>query len=66
MATQIFDSKHPILLDPQAHAESDAEPLARQYRGSAFRGFFYAMLFNVFLFLIGAGLWELWRVVRWP
>ncbi len=64
MATHIVDSKHSVLLQPQAHAESDTGRHESEHPGGAFRGFLYAMLFNVFLFALGAGLWELWRAFR--
>lgn len=64
MATQIFDSKHSVLLEPQTHAEPDAGQNKSEHPGGAFRGFLYAMLFNVFLVAVGAGIWELWRLLR--
>lgn len=64
MATHIFDSKHSVLLEPQTPSEPRSNLLEKEYSGGAFRGFFYAMIFNVALFLIGAGVWELWRVIR--
>jgi len=64
MATQIFDSKNTVLLEPQAHQENSPRHSNHLFDGGAFRGFFYVMLFNLFLALIGAGLWELWRLVR--
>lgn len=62
MATHIVDSKHSTLLQPQTRAESAPVPPENEHPGGAFRGFLYAMLFNAFLFALGAGIWELWRL----
>lgn len=64
MATQIFESKHSVLLSSQAQAESTPVPFQQEARGGAFRGLFYAMLFNVALVALAFGLWELWRAIR--
>jgi hypothetical protein len=64
MATHIIESNHSALLPGQAQAEIAVEQTRKGFDGGAFRGLLFAMLFNIFLFLIGAGLWELWRVMR--
>ncbi|HTV03961.1 MAG TPA: hypothetical protein VME86_01235 [Acidobacteriaceae bacterium] len=64
MATHVFDSKHPAVLKQQARGEIDVEQREREFDGGAFRGFFYAMLFDVFLILLFAGAWELWHILR--
>jgi hypothetical protein len=32
--------------------------------GNVFRGFFFAMLFNLVMLLTGAAAWALWRITR--
>lgn len=71
MSTQFFGTDIPALLsptdetpDPAPDETSDANPELHHEDGSAFRGFFFAMLFNLFFLLaIAAGL-ELWRITR--
>lgn len=61
MATQIFGKDHsiafPKTVDTRARQDEN-EP-----RGGAFRGLMFAMIFNVFLVAVAAGIWELWRVL---
>lgn len=61
MATQIFGKDHsvsfPKTLDSRARQDGN-EP-----RGGAFRGLMFAMLFNLFLVVVAAGVWELWHVL---
>ncbi len=68
MATQICGTDH-VLLFPRPTGVSDQT--SRDERGeqeeereNVFRGFFYAMLFNLFLLLTSAAGWVLWRIVR--
>jgi hypothetical protein len=72
MATQFFGADIPALLshpadecpDKTSDELYDANPELRREDGNIFRGFFFAMLFNLFLLLaIAAGL-ELWRILR--
>ena len=75
MSTQFFGTDIPALLssddkirdqtpDQTLDEISDANPDLHHQDGSAFRGLFFAMLFNLFLLLaIAAGL-ELWRITR--
>ena len=67
MSTQFFGTDIPALLSPTDETpdtSSDANPDRHHEDGSAFRGLFFAMLFNLFLLLaIAAGL-ELWRITR--
>lgn len=72
MATQFFGADIPALL-PRAKDEcrnktpdniSDANPELHHQDGSAFRGLFFAMLFNLFLLLAISAGWELWRLLR--
>lgn len=60
MATQIFGKDHGIVI-PKTAERADQEP--REPRGGAFRGLMFAMLFNLFLVAIAAGVWELWRII---
>jgi hypothetical protein len=72
MSTQFFAADIPALL-PRATDEcpnktpdniSDSNPELHHEDGNAFRGLFFAMLFNLILLLaIAAGL-ELWRITR--
>jgi hypothetical protein len=64
MATQIFGTDHASLLPLQADACSDAGHEVKEKDGNIFRGFFFAMLFNLFLVLTGVAGWELWRILR--
>ena len=64
MATQILETGHAGLLPREADACSDAGNEVQEEEGHIFRGFFFAMLFNLFLVLTGAAGWELWRILR--
>jgi hypothetical protein len=66
MATQIFESNLSSRLPRSAdQSESpDWDSFEEEEQGSVFRGFFYAMLFNVLLLATGAAGWELWRLLR--
>ncbi|HEX5234803.1 MAG TPA: hypothetical protein VFW25_05675 [Silvibacterium sp.] len=73
MATQVFRPDYALLLprptDPFRGAtydighqgiQEDSAELEGE-KGNVFRGFFFAMLFNLFLLLTGAAGWEVWR-----
>jgi len=65
MSTQFFGTDIPALFSPadKTRDETRDDPQLHE-DGNAFRGLFFAMLFNLFLLLaIAAGL-ELWRAVR--
>jgi hypothetical protein len=76
MATQIFRPDHALLLPhptapfcgatydvgPRVVADESAQPDCEV--SSVFRGFVFAMFFNLFLALTGAACWELWRIFR--
>lgn len=76
MATHIMGADHGLLLprptdscwgatyDAGCDARPEQSREIHQGDGSVFRGFFFAMLFNLFLLLVGAAGWEVWRVVR--
>ncbi|MGC2161926.1 MAG: hypothetical protein WA634_08465 [Silvibacterium sp.] len=64
MATQIFETDRAVILPRQADTCEAAEHAEQEQNGNAFRGFFFAMLFNAFLLMTGAAAWELWRLVR--
>ena len=75
MSTKFFGTDIPALLSPADKSRdqtpdrsldeiSDANPEFHHEDGSAFRGLFFAMLFNLILLLaIAAGV-ELWRITR--
>lgn len=72
MSTQFFGTDIPALLarsadktsDQTPDETSDANPELHHGDGSAFRGLFFVMLFNLFLLLVIAMGWELWRITR--
>jgi hypothetical protein len=72
MATQILGSDHRFLFqqstdvypDTNCDVKDDATHEMHNEDGNVFRGFFFAMLFNIILFLTGAAVWELWRLTR--
>lgn len=64
MATQIFDSKQAVLLPHHPQADVQAEQSEREFSGGAFRGFLFAMLFNVFLLIACAAVWKIWHLMR--
>lgn len=69
MATQLFGADLSGLLarpadkthDQTPDETSDANPELHHQDGSAFRGLFFALLFNLFLLLAIAMGWEIWR-----
>lgn len=71
MATHFFGADIPALLprptdecpDKTPDNISDANP-ELHHDGDIFRGFFFAMLFNLILLLAIAAGWEIWRAVR--
>lgn len=64
MATQILGTDRALLLSSPADSLQHERPELNQEEGNVFRGFFYAMIFNVMLFLTGAAGWELLRLLR--
>jgi hypothetical protein len=72
MATQFFGADIPALLprptdecpDKTPDNISAANPELHQEDGNIFRGFSFAMLFNLVLLLAIAAGWELWRIMR--
>lgn len=78
MATQILGTDNVILFrksidicsearvcsETRNQCSEDALSELREECGSVFRGFFYAMLFNLLLLFTGVAVWELWRVLR--
>jgi hypothetical protein len=72
MATQFFGADIPALLprptdecpDRTPDEIFDANPELHHEDGNIFRGFFFAMLFNLILLLAIAAGWEIWRAVR--
>lgn len=65
MATQIFGRDHAVLLPRPADAASkeNAGDELEQPRGGAFRGFAFAMLFNLVLALAVLAAWQLWHLL---
>lgn len=51
-----YDVGHSGVLDKRAESENEG--------GNILRGFFFAMLLNLFLLLTGAAGWEIWRILR--
>jgi hypothetical protein len=68
MATQILGADHSILrprpIGACTETTADERFELHEETGSVFRGFFFAMLFNLLLVLIGATVWEVWRFLR--
>jgi hypothetical protein len=67
MATHTLGSNHDLLLTHTAGAFTDAaydEACETRDDGNAFRGLFFAMIFNVMLVLTGAAGWVLWTLLR--
>jgi hypothetical protein len=54
----------PRPIDQSKDADRDEDSKAREEHGSAVRGLIFAMIFNLFLLLIAAAGWELWRIIR--
>lgn len=68
MATHTLGSNHDLLLTHTAGAFTDAAYdetcETSNDAGNAFRGLFFAMIFNVMLGLTGAAGWVLWRILQ--
>lgn len=61
MATQIFGRNHAVLLPrPDALPREDN----CEAEEGAFRGFLFAMLFNLVLALAAVAAWQLWHILR--
>lgn len=67
MATQLLRPDLVLLLprpgEVSGCAERDETSDLSREDGGAFRGLFFAMIFNVLLLLVGAAGWELWRLI---
>ena len=67
MATHILGRNHTVLIpdrvDSAQHVE-DAGSELREREGSAARGLFFAIVFNVLLALAGLAVWQVWRILR--
>lgn len=67
MATHILGRNHTVLIPDSANTRQhikDADIEAQEHEGSAARGFFYAMMFNVLLVLAGLAVWQVWLALR--
>jgi len=68
MATHILGRNHTVLIpdrvDSGAQHVEDARSELQEREGSAARGFFFAMVFNVLLVLAGLAAWQVWRILR--
>jgi hypothetical protein len=66
MAAQIMGTDLSVRIPQQTEigTSEHAREEIGQDDGSAFRGFFFAMLFNLFLLITGIAGWELWRLIR--
>ena len=65
MSTQIFETDQIVLLPrPTGVSNDEIGEMYEQDGSSVFRGFFFAMVFNLLLLLTGAAGWELWRIIR--
>jgi len=64
MATQILESNHAVPAQASDDAREGAGCEIYAEDGSVIRGFFYAMVLNLFLVLTIAGGWELWRLMK--
>lgn len=67
MATHILGRNHTVLIPDSANTKQRIEGAdieAREHEGSAARGFFFAMMFNVLLVLAGLAVWQVWRILR--
>ena len=65
MATQIFGRNHAVLLPRAADAapRENADGEFEEPKGGAFRGFVFAMLFNLVLALAVLAAWQLWHLL---
>lgn len=64
MATQIFGRDHAVLLPRPDTSPREDECEAEESKVGAFRGFLFAMLFNVVLALVAVAAWQLWHILR--
>ena len=66
MATQIMGTDLSVRIPQQPEIETSEHGCNEiaQEDGGAFRGFFFAMLFNLFLLITGIAGWEIWRLIR--
>jgi hypothetical protein len=64
MATLVSGTDDPILATRQIDLHYEAEYEAYEPQSRALRGFFFAMLFNVFLVFTVAAAWEIWCLTR--
>ena len=64
MATQIFGRNHAVLLPRPDALPREDNCEAGESDGGAFRGFLFAMLFNLVLALAAVTAWQLWHILR--
>lgn len=66
MATPTLASDHSVPFGHPSKRQFNPSPEDQEppLPGGALRGIFYAMLFNIFLFLAGTTIWEFWRLIR--
>jgi hypothetical protein len=64
MATLVSGTDDPILATRQIGPYYKAEHEAYEPQSRALRGFFFAVLFNVFLVFTVAAAWEIWCLMR--
>lgn len=64
MATQIFGRNHAVLLPRPDALPREDNCEAEESDGGAFRGFLFAMLFNLVLALAAVAAWQLWHILR--
>jgi hypothetical protein len=68
VATHILGRNHTVLIPDRVdsgaqHVEGAGSEL-HEHEGSAVRGLFFAMVFNVLLVLAGVVVWQVWRILR--
>jgi hypothetical protein len=64
VATQLFGTDPAVLLPRQTDTAEEANFAELEQGGNAIRGFFFVMLFNLFLFLTVVAVWVFWRLIR--
>jgi hypothetical protein len=64
MAAQISETDHAIPAQYEINVYCDAECESDEPCGGAMRGFFFVMLFDVFMIFTAAAAWEVWHLMR--